>query len=165
MRRTKPVHVGDRATSDRHGQTVGFCMVDEFGGMMQMRAVDDKAILVESTGSAIVWGNWFTKNCTSVNKSTSWFERTFLVTKPTRQVSNELVVHLNRILSLHDPMTFQKMLLDCVHSFHDTAQVAKQARVRRETIWRYRTGAAQAPFGTIVKIVALLGARLVILVD
>jgi DNA-binding phage protein len=72
---------------------------------------------------------------------------------------------LNKVLRSDDPMTFQKVLLDLVLGHHGVAEVSRQAGVRRETIWRYRTGAAQAPFETLVKIIALIGAKLVIVAD
>jgi DNA-binding phage protein len=62
-------------------------------------------------------------------------------------------------------MTFQMMLMDIACSRHEMALVAKQAEVRRETLWRYRTGAARAPFETLVKILAVIGAELVIVAD
>jgi DNA-binding phage protein len=74
-----------------------------------------------------------------------------------------VVGHLNDVLRLDDPMTFQKVLLDLVLGQHELAEVSKRAGVRRETIWRYRAGTAHAPFGTLIKIIALLEARLVII--
>jgi DNA-binding phage protein len=89
----------------------------------------------------------------------------FPVPKLTKKTPDKVVEHLNRVLSSNDALTFQKVLLDFVHGHYDLAQVAKQAGVRRETIWRYRTGAAQAPFETLVKIIALIGAKFVIVAD
>ena len=83
----------------------------------------------------------------------------------TRNASRITIERLNSVLKLDDPMTFQKVLLDCALSHHAVTSLAKQIGVRRETIWRYRTGDAQAPFGTIVKIIAVMGAKLVIVRD
>jgi DNA-binding phage protein len=84
------------------------------------------------------------------------------VTNHLEQNHHDVFAHLNRVLSLHDPMTFQKTLLEFVHGELGLKQIANRTGVRRETVWRYRTGAVRAPFGTIVKIVALLGAKVVI---
>jgi DNA-binding phage protein len=43
--------------------------------------------------------------------------------------------------------------------------VAERAGVRRETIWRYETGETAAPFETLVKIIAAVGAKLIIVSD
>jgi DNA-binding phage protein len=82
-----------------------------------------------------------------------------------RANSHDLIAHLNRVLSLQDPMTFQKTLLEFAHGHFELKQIANLTGARRETVWRYRTGAARAPFGTIVKIVALLGAKVVIVAN
>src|ERR1700737_267720 len=75
---------------------------------------------------------------------------------------NNVIERLNMIMKLEGPMTFQKVLLNIAHSQHGLAFIAEQAGVRRETIWRYKTGAARAPFETLVKIIALIGGELVI---
>jgi DNA-binding phage protein len=75
------------------------------------------------------------------------------------------IEHLNRVLELDGAMTFQKVLLDKALSHHALAFVAKHAGVRRETIWRYRSGEVRAPFETLVKIVGVIGARLVVIAD
>ena len=76
-----------------------------------------------------------------------------------------MVEHLNRVLALDDPMTFQKVLLGYARSRHDLTLLAEQVGVRRETIWRYETGAATAPLQVLVKIIAAIGAKLVIMAD
>jgi DNA-binding phage protein len=86
----------------------------------------------------------------------------FPVTNHLEQIPHDLIAHLNRVLSLHDPMTFQKTLLEFAHGHLELKQIANLTGARRETVWRYRTGAARAPFGTIVRIVALLGAKVII---
>jgi DNA-binding phage protein len=40
--------------------------------------------------------------------------------------------------------------------------IAEQVGVRRETLWRYKTGAVRAPFKTLVKIMAAVGVKLVV---
>jgi DNA-binding phage protein len=82
-----------------------------------------------------------------------------------KTTSNDIVAHLNKVLKLDGPMTFQIMLLQIACSHHEMALVAKQAEVRRETLWRYRTGAARAPFETLIKILALIDSKLVIVAD
>jgi len=76
-----------------------------------------------------------------------------------------MVEHLNRVLALDDPMSFQKTLLSYARGRHELALVAEQAGVRRETIWRYETGATAAPLEVLVKIIAAIGAKLVIIPD
>jgi predicted transcriptional regulator len=76
-----------------------------------------------------------------------------------------MVEHLNRVLALNDPMNFQKVLLSYARGRHELALVAEQAGVRRETIWRYETGVATAPLEVLVKIIAAIGAKLVIVAD
>jgi predicted transcriptional regulator len=68
-------------------------------------------------------------------------------------------------LALDDPKNFQKVLFAYARSRHELALVAEQAGVRRETIWRYETGAATAPVEVLVKIIAAIGAKLVIIPD
>jgi DNA-binding phage protein len=72
---------------------------------------------------------------------------------------NNVVEHLNKVLRSDDPTIFQKILLDFIHGQHAAAYIAEQVGVRRETIWRYRNGVA-APFGTVAKMVPLIGATL-----
>jgi probable addiction module antidote protein len=74
---------------------------------------------------------------------------------------NSIVAHLSRVLERDDPMTFQKVLLDIAFN-HGLASVAEQAEVRRETLWRYKTGTVRAPFDTLVKIMAAVGIKLVV---
>ena len=85
--------------------------------------------------------------------------------KITKNTRNNMVEHLNRVLALNDPITFQKVLLGYARGRHELALVAEQAGVRRETIWRYETGAATAPLEVLVKIIAGIGAKFVIMVD
>jgi DNA-binding phage protein len=87
------------------------------------------------------------------------------MSKLTDITPNNVVEHLNRVLSSDDPITFQKVLLDIVHGRYGAEQVAKQAGVRRETIWRYRSGESEAPFGTLAKIIPLVAAKFVIVAD
>jgi probable addiction module antidote protein len=60
-----------------------------------------------------------------------------------------------------DPMAFQKELLEIAYS-HGHVSIAEQVGVRRETLWRYKTGTARAPFETLIKIMAAVGAKLVV---
>ena len=76
-----------------------------------------------------------------------------------------MVEHLNRVLARNDPITFQKVLLGYARGRHELALVAEQAGVRRETIWRYETGAATAPLEVLAKIIAAIGVKLVIISD
>jgi DNA-binding phage protein len=85
--------------------------------------------------------------------------------KVTKNGPNNMVEHLNRVLALDEPMTFQKVLLGYARGHHDLMLLAEQVGVRRETIWRYETGAATAPLETLVKIIAAVGAKLVIIPD
>jgi DNA-binding phage protein len=85
--------------------------------------------------------------------------------KITKNARNNMVEHLNRVLALNDPVTFQKVLLGYARGRHELALVAEQAGVRRETIWRYETGAATAPLEVLVKIIGAIGAKLVIVAD
>ena len=78
------------------------------------------------------------------------------------ETKNMMLDHLNRVMKLDDPMTFQKVLLDIAHGQHGPMVIAKQAGVRRETIWKYKNGIAPMPFETLVKIIAMIGAKLVI---
>jgi DNA-binding phage protein len=87
------------------------------------------------------------------------------MSKITKNAQNNMVEHLNRVLVVNDPMTFQKVLLGYARGRHELALVAEQAGVRRETIWRYETGAAKAPLEVLVKIIAAIGAKLVIIPD
>jgi DNA-binding phage protein len=82
-----------------------------------------------------------------------------------KNTSNDIVAHLNKVLNLENPMTFQMMVLEIACSRHEIAFVAKQAGVRPETLWRYRTGAARTPFETLIKILAMIGAKLLIVAD
>jgi DNA-binding phage protein len=75
------------------------------------------------------------------------------------------VEYLNKILCSADPITVQKVLLNTVHGYFEAGEVAERIGVRRETIWRYRTGIAKAPFGVIVKLIGLLGAKVVIVAE
>jgi DNA-binding phage protein len=79
--------------------------------------------------------------------------------------SNDIAAHLNRVLALDGSLTFQIMLLQTACSRHEVALVAQHAEVRRETLWRYRNGAARAPFETLIKVLPLIGAKLVIVAD
>jgi DNA-binding phage protein len=72
------------------------------------------------------------------------------------------IAHLNRILKLDGPVTFQKVLFDIALSHQSLASVAEQVGVRRETVWRYKTGACRAPFETLVKLIGVIGAKFVI---
>jgi DNA-binding phage protein len=82
-----------------------------------------------------------------------------------KNTSNDIVAHLNKVLNLENPMTFQMMVLEIACSRHEIAFVAKQAGVRPETLWRYRTGAARTLFETLIKILAMIGAKLLIVAD
>ena len=84
--------------------------------------------------------------------------------EPSKDAPADTVQHLNRVLKLDGPMSFQRVVLDNALSRHSLAFVAKRAGVRRETIWRYKTG-VRAPFETLVKIVGTLGASLVVAED
>jgi DNA-binding phage protein len=75
------------------------------------------------------------------------------------------IEHLNRVLALDDAMTFQKLLLNYARSRDELTRIAEQVGVRRETIWRYETGAAAAPFEVLIKIIAVIGAKLTIIPD
>jgi DNA-binding phage protein len=75
------------------------------------------------------------------------------------------VEYLNRILCSADPITFQKVLLNIVHGYFEEGEVAERVGVRRETIWRYRTGITKAPFGVIMQLIGLLGAKVVIVAE
>jgi DNA-binding phage protein len=85
--------------------------------------------------------------------------------KSARQPSANIVENLNRLLQLDDPMSFQKLLMDIALSTHGLESIAEHAGVRRQTVWRYRSGANQARFETLVKIIALIGGKLVIVAD
>ena len=85
--------------------------------------------------------------------------------KITKNAPNNMVEHLNRVLALDDTIAFQKVLLSYARSRHASALVAEQAGVRRETIWKYETGASTAPLEVLVKIIAAIGAKLVIIPD
>jgi DNA-binding phage protein len=78
---------------------------------------------------------------------------------------NNIIEHLNRVLALDDVMTFQKLLLSYARSRDELTRIAEQVGVRRETIWRYETGVVTAPFEVLVKIIAVIGAKLVIIPD
>ncbi len=58
-------------------------------------------------------------------------------------------------------MAFQKELLEIAYS-HGHVSIAEQVGVRRETLWRYKAGTVRAPFETLVKIMAAVGAKLVV---
>jgi DNA-binding phage protein len=98
-----------------------------------------------------------------LNVRASWIE--IPMSKLNKNAPINILDHLNRVLNRDDPMTFQKVLLDIAHSHHGLALVAKQVGVSRETIWRYRTGYSPAPFEILVKIIAMIGAKLVIVAD
>jgi DNA-binding phage protein len=85
--------------------------------------------------------------------------------KVAKNAQDNMVEHLNRVLALDGPMTFQKVLLNYACSRHELTRVAEQAGARRESIWRYRTGETAAPLETLVKIIAVVGAKLVIISD
>jgi DNA-binding phage protein len=85
--------------------------------------------------------------------------------KLTKNPPNNMIEHLNEVLSLDDPITFQRVLLDYARGRHELASIAEQAGVRRETIWRYETGATAAPFETVIKIIVAIGAKLIIVPD
>jgi DNA-binding phage protein len=78
---------------------------------------------------------------------------------------NEVVDQLNRVLKLDGALIFQKVLLDNVLSRHPLALVARRVGVRRETIWRYKTGQVRAPFDVLVKIAGVIDARIVLVTD
>jgi DNA-binding phage protein len=82
-----------------------------------------------------------------------------------KNTSNDVVAHLDKVLNLENPMTFQMMVLEIACSRYEMAFVAKQAGVRRETLWRYRTGAVRAPFEALIKILAVIGAKVLIVAD
>src|ERR1700680_314305 len=74
---------------------------------------------------------------------------------------NSIVARLSRAWERdNDPMAFQKVLLDIAYS-QGHVSIAEQVGVRRETLWRYKTGAVRAPFKTLVKIMAAVGVKLV----
>ena len=79
-----------------------------------------------------------------------------------RDRSKNIAMHLSAILQRDDPLTFQKVLLDIACSHHELSSLVEQVGVRRETLWRYKTGAARAPFETLVKIMAVVGVKLVV---
>jgi DNA-binding phage protein len=81
------------------------------------------------------------------------------------QDSERLVEHLNTVLRTGDPLTFQKVLLNFALGHRTVVEVAKLVGVRRETIWRYQTGAAKAPMQLLAKILTLVGAKLVVVRD
>jgi len=83
----------------------------------------------------------------------------------TKNAQNNMIEHLNKVLSLDDPMTFQKVLLDYARGRHELTLVAERAGVRRETIWRYETGQTAAPLEILVKIIGAVGAKLIIVSD
>ena len=85
--------------------------------------------------------------------------------KITKNAPNNMLEHLNSVLARADTITFQKVLLSYARSRHEQGLVAEQAGVRRETIWKYETGAATAPLEVLVKIIATIGAKLVIIPD
>ena len=60
-----------------------------------------------------------------------------------------------------DTMAFQKELLEIAYS-QGHVSIAEQVGVRRETLWRYKTGTARAPLETLIKIMAAVGAKLVV---
>ena len=75
---------------------------------------------------------------------------------------NSIVARLSRAWERdNDPMAFQKVLLDIAYS-QGHVSIAEQVGVRRETLWRYKTGAVRAPFKTLVKIMAAVGVKLVV---
>jgi DNA-binding phage protein len=82
-----------------------------------------------------------------------------------KNTSNDIVAHLDKALNLENPMAFQMMVLEIACSRHEMALVAQQAKVRRETLRRYRTGAARTPFETLIKILAVIGAKLLVVAD
>jgi hypothetical protein len=59
-------------------------------------------------------------------------------------------------------MSFQKLLLGIAYDYYGAASIAQCAGVRRETLWRYKTGAAKAPLEALDKIMGLLGAKLAV---
>ncbi len=74
---------------------------------------------------------------------------------------SSILSHLTAVLERDGPMTFQMMLLDVAHSQIGLSTAAEILGVQRETLWSYNTGLSEAPFGMLVKIVALIGAKLV----
>ena len=84
--------------------------------------------------------------------------------KRTKKLSPNSVEQLNRSLQLGDSIAFQKVLLDIAQSHHSLESIAEQVGVRRETIWRHRSS-TRAPFETLVRIMALIGTKLVIVAD
>jgi DNA-binding phage protein len=78
---------------------------------------------------------------------------------------NDLIDHLNNVLIVGDSIAFQKLLLHYACGRHGVALVAEQAGVRRETIWRYGKGEVAAPLETLVKIIAAVGAKIIVVAD
>ncbi len=75
---------------------------------------------------------------------------------------DSIVARLNGTWEHDDEaMAFQKELLEIVYS-KGHVSIAEQVGVRRETLWRYKTGAARTPLETLVKIMAALGVKLAV---
>jgi len=91
-------------------------------------------------------------------------EPDLLMPKRPKKPSPNIAEQLNRLLQLGDAIAFQKLLLDIAQSHHSLGSVAEQVGVRRETIWRYRSG-TRAPLETLVRIIALIGTKLVVVDD
>jgi DNA-binding phage protein len=72
------------------------------------------------------------------------------------------IEHLNRILTVADPMTFQRVLFDIALSPQPLESITEQVGIRRETIWRYKTGTHRAPFKILVKVMGVIGAKFIV---
>jgi DNA-binding phage protein len=69
------------------------------------------------------------------------------------------IEHLNRILTV---MTFQNVLFDIALSHRPLESIAEQVGIRRETIWRYKTGTHRAPFKILLRIMGVIGAKFIV---
>ena len=62
----------------------------------------------------------------------------------------------------NDVATFQQALLDIAcNDPYVQVDVAEQTGIRRETLWRYKTG-TRASLATLLKIMAVVGAKLAV---
>jgi DNA-binding phage protein len=73
---------------------------------------------------------------------------------------DSIIARLSRAWE-RDDGPFQKELLEIAYS-HGHVSIAEQIGARRETLWRYKTGTARAPLETLIKIMAAVGAKLVV---
>jgi len=78
---------------------------------------------------------------------------------------DHFMAQLNTAIERHDTTLFQKTLLKVACAQHGPTFVAQHAGIRRETLWRNKAGAGEAPLKTLIKILSLVGAKLVVVPD